>query len=140
MDNKRWYNRFATIFWWSLTILPLIIALIYFIGYHLTFNSGITTAQELITYHASSEGEFGHYLDIVLIDANSLDFEGMCLPFINNMFHDVFGLLDIDYFSALSVLFGWMVSVQFYHLIFDFIVWLPQWFHRIMEKGMDKLS
>lgn len=138
MDNRKWYNRFASIFWWCLTILPLIIALIYFIGFHLTFNSGMTSAIELSNYHQEFNGNFLNYLEDVLME--NIMFGDWCLPFVNTMFFDLFNSLGVVDFDYLGVLFGWMVSVQFYHLLFDFIVWLPQWFHRIMEKGMDKLS
>ena len=46
MDNKKWYKKFATIFWWAFTIMPLLVALIYFIGYHLTFTSRSNTTIE----------------------------------------------------------------------------------------------
>lgn len=140
MDNKKWYNRFATIFWWGLTILPLIIALIYFIGFHLTFNSGITSANELVSYHNSPSGEFGYYLDLVLLDGEYLTFDGLSLTFINTMYDDLFQILHITFAGTLSLLFGWMTSVQFYHLIFDFIVWLPRWCHNILSKGVDKVD
>ena len=51
MDNKKWYKRFAVVFWWSFTILPLLCFIIYFIGYHLTFNSGISSSTDLTLYH-----------------------------------------------------------------------------------------
>ena len=84
MDNKKWYKRFGTLFWWFFTILPLIIALFYFIGYHLTFNSGISSASDLANYHANTLGMFEYGL------GNALDFlNNISLPFLNDTFIDL---------------------------------------------------
>lgn len=134
MDNKRWYSRFGTIFWWVLTILPLIIALIYFIGFHLTFNSGITAANELVSYHNSPFGEFGYYLDLVLLDGEYLTFDGLSIPFLNDMYDDLFQTLNITFGGTLALLFGWMTSVAFYHVLFDFGVWIFNWIHALFDR------
>lgn len=140
MDNKKWGSRFSTIFWWSLTILPLIIALIYFIGYHLTFNSGITTATDLIVYHKSSDGSFLYYLNNIFTEQGNFTFNTWSIYYFRIMFSSLFTNLGVTYGVTLARLFAWMTSVVFYHLLFDFIVWLPRWFHKIMGKGFDDLK
>ena len=133
MDNKRWGKRFSTIFWWTLTILPLIVVLVQFIGYHLTFNSGITTAEELSSYHNDSTGDF---ISIFLwyLDDGDYVFGMFSLPFLQNVFIDLFHTLHINGENALGILFGWMASVQMYHLCFDFFAWLPRLFHSWMDR------
>lgn len=134
MDNKKWGKRFSTLFWWSLTILPLILALIYFIGYHLTFNSGISSAADLASYHSNSSGLFLEYLSKILEDTN-FSFDMFGLPFIYDMFYDLFILLGIsDEATILTSLFTWMASVQMYHLLFDFVAWLPRLIHSWMDR------
>ena len=136
MDNKRWGKRFSTIFWWSLTILPLIVALIYFIGYHLTFNSGINTAQELADYHSHVNGNFLYILDNYIRFANNNGnvFELFTLPFLRIAFTNLFTSLSVSKNVLLGALFGWMASVQMYHLLFDFFAWLPRLFHSWMDR------
>lgn len=134
MDNKRWYSRFGTIFWWCLAILPLIITLIYFIGYHLTFNSGITSALELSNYHSNSQGDFLYYLYTILTNSN-ITFDMYVPSFIYDMYYNLFDIFGLngDYY-ILSALFGWMTSVAFYHVVFDFSVWIFNWIHSLFER------
>ena len=135
MDNKRWYSRFGTIFWWSLAILPLIVALIQFIGFHLTFNSGITSATELANYHANSNGDFIQILSYYLNYAGSTFFDFQ-LSFIYDMFFALFQQLNMDQIGlySMATLFGWMTSVAFYHVLFDFAVWIFNWIHSFFER------
>lgn len=133
MDNKKWGKRFSTIFWWTLTILPLLISLIYFIGYHLTFNSGITEAQDLTNYHTSGYSGYFSCLADILIDGD-FPFLDWQIPAINRMFYDLFDILEIDNCNYLGVLFGWMTSVQLYHLLYDVAVWLFRMFHSWLER------
>lgn len=141
MDNKKWYSRFGTIFWWVLTVLPLIVTLVHFIGYHFAFNSGISSATDLMVYQNGLEGDFFYLLSNYCIGGDFTFYE-IQLPFINTMYVSLFGLLDIDSIGlpTLASLLGWMTSVAFYHLLFDFIVWLPRWMHNILEKGVGKID
>lgn len=139
MDNKKWGSRFSTIFWWGLTILPLIIVLIQFIGYHLTFNSGISTASDLSSYHSMANGDFFKIFDFYSTNSE-INFSEISLGFFSNMYDNLFSILGLNDVVFVPGLLAWMTSVQFYHLIFDFIVWLPRWFHKIMGKGFDDLK
>ena len=130
MDNKKWYKRFGTIFWWLLTILPILVALIQFIGYHLIFNSGISVASDLANYHDLASG---NYFDIL---SNTLaDFDLISIDLFDNTFSDLFNIIGIDNYITLGYLLSFMVSVQIYHLIFDLFAWLPMFFHKLLEKS-----
>lgn len=130
MDNKKWYKRFGTIFWWLLTILPIIVALIQFVGYHLTFNSGISVASDLASYHDLASG---NYFDIL---SNTLaDFDLISIDLFDNTFSDLFNIIGVDNYLTLGYLMSFMVSVQIYHLIFDLFAWLPCFFHKLLEKS-----
>lgn len=130
MDNKRWYSRFGTIFWWCLAILPLIVALIQFIGFHLTFNSGITSATDLADYHDNSLGIFHNIFSFYIEDF----FSSLVFPPIGLMFKNLFELFDINGSYYLWNLFGWMTSVAFYHVLFDFSVWIFNWIHALFDR------
>ena len=136
MDNKRWYSRFGTIFWWCLAILPLIVVLIHFIGYHLTFNSGISVASDLAEYHTLNDGDFFHIFSWYLVDNPNLSFYECQLPFINDMYLNLFRVINLDSLARgeISSLFGWMTSVAFYHVIFDFAVWIFNWIHALFDR------
>lgn len=129
MDNKKWYKKFATIFWWSFTILPLVITIIYFIGYHLTFNSGIDTAQELANYHNNSYGSFMVYFSDILTQFDNFTMVGL-----KNAFNGLFDILGVSSYSVLGVFFAYMLSVQVYHLLFDMLVFFIHLIHNFMDK------
>lgn len=137
MDNKRWYKRISTCFWFLLASLPLIVTLIHFIGYHFAFNSGIATSGDLIDYQGANGGNF-----IILLGLYCDKFSTYCFPFIRTMYVNLFQDLGIPFGPPLSLvgtLFGWFTGVYFIELLVDFMVWLPRWFHSILEKGFDKL-
>lgn len=136
LDNKRWYKRISTCFWFLLASLPFIVALIQFIGYHLTFNSGISSASDLASYHSNVVGSF----DSILLNLVT-NWKNFAFPFMFNLFNDLFsymGLTD-NVLMILSGCFSWFVCVYFIELLVDFIIWLPRWFHSLLEKGFDKI-
>ena len=139
MDNKRWYSRFGTVFWWSLAILPLIVALIQFIGFHLTFNSGITNANELVTYHSNQNGNFNmilySYFGNGIYEDSFLLFGDYTFPPIYNMYFSLFdGVFEFGDSLIIVGLLSYMTSVAFYHVIFDFSVWIFNWIHSFFER------
>ena len=134
MDNKKWYKKFATIFWWAFTIMPLLVALIYFIGYHLTFNSGIATASELNSYHSMNGSSFYDYLLLVL---NQFDL--FTMSSLKNTFTGLFDILGITNYESMGILFGYMLSIQMYHLLFDMLVFFIHLIHNFMDSFNDKM-
>lgn len=128
MDNKKWYKRFGTIFWWAFAILPLIITLIYFIGYHLTFNSGITSALELSSYHTNSSGSFLVYLDSVCLDMQS-----WCPGVLLTGFNGLFNAFNVTN-TTLSFLCAWFIFSNIIHLLIDICVYIFHKMHNILEK------
>lgn len=130
MDNKKWYKKFSTIFWWSLTILPFIMLLFAFIiavG-NLTLNEQTLSSSQILAYINdlfNSNNVFDSCLGIV---------SNMALPPLTNMFKGVFNNLNIAWFDTLGCAFGFMLSVQCYHVLFDVVVWLPHMAHELMER------
>lgn len=129
MDNRKWYKKIATIFWWTLTALPLIVVIIYFIGYHLPFNNGMTTSQELINYQGNIEGNFMYYFS----DTISI-FEDYSISHLNNTLQSALSIIGVGSNSELGVLFGYMLSIQVYHLLFDCLVFFIHLIHNFMDK------
>lgn len=135
MDNKRWYSRYGTIFWWTLAILPLVVTLIHFVGYHLAFNSGISVWTDLQLYQSAEQGNFFYLLGYYCLNGDFTFYE-IQLPFINDMYLNLFQVLDIDTIGlgTLASLFGWMTSVAFYHVVYDFSVWIFNWIHSFFDR------
>lgn len=131
MDNKKWGKRFSTIFWWSLAILPFVIPLIQFIGYHLTFNSGITSASDLASYHDNSIGQFDYFL----LKFNN-NWKNFSISYIRDMFSALFSQFGFSD-NVATILYGsfsWMCTVFFFHVVFDVSVWLFRILHSWLER------
>lgn len=130
MDNKKWYKRFMTIFWCSLTILPFLLflsAMLMAVG-NLTLNHQTLSSSEILLYIEdiiSSNAVFDICFEIT---------GNMALPGLTNMFKGLFNNLGLAWYVSLGCAFGYMVSIQLYHVLFDFIVWLPHMCHEILEK------
>lgn len=128
MDNKKWYKRFGTIFWWVFAVLPLIIALIYFIGYHLTFNSGIDTASELSAYHSMASGNYFTYLDSTCTSISS-----WTPSILINGFNGLYGAFNITN-TTISILSAWFVFSAIIHLLLDICVFVFHKMHCFIER------
>lgn len=50
------------------------------------------------------------------------------------MFSNLWDLIGVDDYQLLGVVFGYMCSVQFMHLCFDFICWLPKLADKYLHK------
>lgn len=131
MDNKKWYKRISTLFWFLLAILPFVIPLIQFIGYHLTFNSGISNASDLTSYHDNSIGQF----DTILLKFIN-NWQNFGIPYIRDTFSSLFRHIGFSG-NVATILYGsfsWFVSVYFFELMVDFVVWLPRMVHSWMNR------
>lgn len=65
MDSKKWYKRISTCVWWFVILLPVLIALIFFIAYH--FDIDINISSDLVSYHNDSSGDFINILNSILL-------------------------------------------------------------------------
>lgn len=127
MDNKKWYNRFATIFWWSLAILPLLFIVVTLIGTVANFNTLGGTSATAITLSDT--------FSTVLANAftNISFFENLTIPALSDTFSGLANVLSIPNPTVFGIIFGYMLSVNVYHVIFDVLVWLPHKAHCLME-------
>ena len=60
--KRKWYKNIDVLFWFLVMALVFLIPLIHFIGYHLAFNSGISTATDLSTYQNNVDSSYFYYL------------------------------------------------------------------------------
>lgn len=139
MDNKKWYKRISTCFWFLLATmmfwLPLIMSIF---SYFLHIENSEVSLQNVYHYGVN-------VLDNVLSSFFGGDrFELMPLPFIYEMFYNLFEILSFDMSYSVNVwscvALSWFATVYFFELLVDFVVWLPRWFHSLLEKGVGKID
>lgn len=128
MDNVKWGKRYSTIFWWTLAILPFFISLIGFIGYHLTFNSGINTSTELIAYQIDSEGTYLNILE------RNIDLFNTYTPgILKDVWNQLFTIFELNG-TIYPLILSYMTWILFIHVIFDIVAWLPRFLHSLLES------
>lgn len=130
MDNKKWHKRIAEIFWWSFTALPILLFLIAIIG--MSLNTHIT---DVTNYTDVWEYYFSMYDSNVLFKP-ILFCGNISIPILKDVFVSFFELFNMstDISNVLACVFGFMVSVQFYHLLFDIVAWLFIKLHCLLER------
>ena len=136
MDNKRVYRKVSTIFWFILATmffwLPVIF-IIFSVFLHTENNTSFNNS-DINLYPYLSE-QFQKSLSQMFAG----DFlENLPFPFIKEMFVNLFDLFEFDFsFSTTDWIISslsWFVSVYFFELIVDFVVWLPKLCHEWMQK------
>lgn len=123
-DSKNFGKKVTTIMWWTLSVLPLIIGLVYFIEYQ--FCKSINNATDLSNYHINGVNSFGFYLNYFF--DTYLDFiPSTLLNPIRNM------LIIIGFNNALcNNIICWVFAVQTLHLIFDILMWVFEFIHKLL--------
>lgn len=131
MESKK-MKQISAFVWWGIAVVPLLLALIYFCGYHLAFNNGITSASDLTSYHSNGINAFNDFLSGTS-DTLAKFTPPMIKTPLNNVFTTLFGSSSTAV-TISSNLFAWAVWVQLVHILFDFVCFIPKWIHCIMEK------
>lgn len=129
MDSKRTYKKLSTWFWWILTALPVIILIGYIIAFIVNLNTQNSTSLTGLKVY-----EYWIDLDIYNLLDTSLftDLKSLIPNVLNNAMTTI--LNDIGVNSPyLAIILSWGISMQFYHVIFDIMVWLPHKCHELME-------
>lgn len=132
VDNRKWYKRISTLFWWVLTFLPLVFMLISFIG--MSINNHITSSidyENIWTYYFDNLSSDTLWQPIVFFGRISISF----LVDMWKALFDFIGLNDISMVDTISLLLGYMLSIQFYHLMFDITAWLFIKLHSLIERS-----
>lgn len=126
MDNKRWYKKYATCFWFTLAILPFLVALIQYIGFYLVHTDNIQF-NDLTTWINQNNFE------TILENVGSI-FQNVTPRILSNSFTDLFKSFDSNIYNFLGIYFGWFAWTFFIHLMVDIIVWLPKIFHSWLDR------
>lgn len=140
MDNKKWYKRVSTLFWFLLATMffwfPVLLTLFsYFLHLENSIELNELSLNGIYLYGVNT------YNNVVgtLFGGDLL--ESLPLPFLVDAFNALFTQLQFDMslfmVDYLCVALAWFVSVYFYELIVDCLVWVPRFCHKLIEKGVD---
>ena len=130
MENKKWYKRTSTLFWFALATLPLIVSLISFIGCYF-IHWGDNTAYADISGYLSSNNF------ITSFESNCSYFGNLTPSALKNAFvglFNSFGGISSNGVNSLSYLFGWFSFTFLIHVIVDVVIWLPKLFHSWLDR------
>lgn len=130
MDNKKWYKRASTLFWFLLASAPILLSFIGYIGQFLgkvLVDSSVQVSDYYVTF------------DIYLVEMKTL-FITFTPQWLKDMFTNLFNLIDNTMALDFAYCMAWFSWVYMLELMVDFIIWLPRWFHCILEKGVGKID
>lgn len=131
MKTKKFYRKCDIIFWFVFMGLPIIVYLIRLVG--ISFNH-INEYNDLVSYV-----DYISNNNALILGKTIEDFSLFNMDFLTNMFSDL-GSNFISNPNALAVfamLFGFMASIVFYHLILDILLFMPKFFHNFLRR-VDK--
>lgn len=138
MDNKKWYKRISTCFWFMFATLPLWLVLIKYVFSWFVHTDGITSLQDFATLFQTNT------LDNIFLEVTTYFYSAMP-SWIRDMFDTLFTLISNSSISGtmgswVLVFVSWFTWVYFLELLIDFIIWLPRFFHNVLSKGVDKVD
>lgn len=129
MDNKKWYKKYATIFWFSLAIMPFIVALIEFIGGFLIHWTEITQYSDIKSYIMNNNDFYS------IICGQATNFSNFTPSTIYHAYEDLFNIWGvIGGPRYLAYLFGWFTFTYLIHVVVDILIWLPKLFHSWLDR------
>ena len=123
MDNKRFYKKISTFFWFALATCPLWIsffmAIFSYFGYELTtYNNTFNNQFESVFY-----AQFGV----------GTSFEDWVFPFVYLPIDNLIGLLGLQG-STLALVMAWFIQVYMLELLCDIFTWVQRWIHNFLSK------
>lgn len=134
MENKRLYKKLDTYFWFFMMSLPILFVLIAFI---FAFITGKNMVSETGTVYYSSFRDiidsFYDYQDAIINFFDNFNFSFISDMFSSIFTHDIIAV-DSENYYYLYTICGYWVSLGFIHLIVDIILWLPNLFHKWLNK------
>lgn len=126
MDNKKWYKRIATCFWFLLASMPIWFTALQCILIYLlhTDSLSFTDIQSFISCIDYS----------TTLTTNSTIFSNYTPTFIIDMWTDLFTTIGGITDNAFALCFAWFTWVYFIHILLDVAIWLPKMFHSWLDR------
>ena len=127
MDNKKWYLRTATIFWFILSTLPLLITLINLIGFYINHYENLTLTEiNTLMNTFNFETQFTNQCNY---------FSNFTPTLLNRTYQELFTNFGVaQNYLYIGLFFAWFTWVYFIHVVIDIMLWLPKLFHKWLER------
>lgn len=123
MDNKRFYKKISTFFWFALATMPLWIAFFCTIFSYNTQIDNITQSQLYVRFLNTYQNLFGY----------GTTFEEWLFPFVYTPIDNLIGLLGLED-SSLALAISWFIQVYMLELLCDLFTWVQRWIHNFLSK------
>lgn len=123
MDNKKTYKKFGTIFWWSLTILPIILALLYFLAVQFNITESIS---DVGNYHQTNFNAFDYAIKHSLVREYTPQW-------LITSCRNVVGQFNINLTFEFSDILAWAIWVQMIHFLYDVLTYVFKLIHEMLE-------
>ena len=123
-DNVRISHKYSSIFWWTLTILPFILALLYFLS--IQFNINNESITNVTQYHQDNVNAFQYAM------THSLVKEWTPQWLITSM-RNLVGQFNVNLTFEFADIIAWCVWVQLIHLLFDILTSLFDLIHNMIK-------
>lgn len=122
-DNKKWYYKLTTIFWWVVAIMPILLVLGQFIFSTINRNS---TGYDFDNILSVATTYFDDYVNSngVLSDLYSM---------FDNLIIDIFGL-NGNFAYLMCFILSWFIITHILHLVVDLILLLPKVCQKFIER------
>jgi len=127
MDNKKWYKKFATIFWWTISILPILVIILVMIGAILNIKEQNLNTTDLTTYMNDTI-----YNNVFYSNCFTL-FENISISYLTTMFSNLANIIGVSHNTIIGIILGYMLSIAVYHLLFDLLVFFIHLIHEYCE-------
>lgn len=131
MESKQLTRKLNTIFWWTLSVLPLLIILVYFIMGIVNLNTQGTSLSgtDLQTYFNAT-----NLTD--LINSNLLWRFNLYIPsWLSTPIDSLFTTFGVNETELYILVFGWFIMVEMVHLLIDVLLFVIRWVHDLLERG-----
>ena len=126
MDNKKWYKRITTCFWFLLASMPIWLTAIQciFIYFIHTDSLSLTDIQSYL-----SSIDYG-----ATLTNNSNLFVNYTPTFLTDMWENIFDSIDGITDNVFALCFAWFTWVYLIHILLDVAIWLPKLFHSWLDR------
>lgn len=128
MKTKKFYRKCDIIFWFVFMGLPIIVYLIRIVGLSFTHISEYSDLYTYVEYITNNNA--------IILAKTIEDFSLFNMNFLTNMFNDLGSnfISNTNACGVFAMLFGFMSSIVFYHLILDIILFMPKFFHNFLRR------
>lgn len=133
MESTKITKKLNTIFWWTFSVLPLLIILVYFIMGIINLNTqnNALSGNDLLSYFNTT-----NLTD--LINSNLLWRFNLYMPsWLTTPLANLFDNVGINESELFVLVIGWFIMAHICHLLTDVLLLVIRWGHKLLERGCD---